>query len=73
MNRPDRFLLNQTKEIQKDFTRFAVTSEPKAQITQKKNPLKDIVHIYHIIVNSNQIFEPVIQKKKIIKKLLCFS
>ena len=47
-NHSDRILHNQTKEIQMDLTRFALTSEPKVQITQKKNPVKDNVHIFHI-------------------------
>ena len=63
INRPNRFLCNQTKEIQRDFTRFAVTFEPKVQIAQNKNLVKAIVNIYHIVVNSNQIFMPVSQKK----------
>ena len=54
---------NQTKEIQRDFTKFAVTFEPKVQITQNKNLVKVIVDIYYIIVNSNQIFLPISQKK----------
>ena len=54
---------NQTKEIQRDFTKFAVTFEPKVQITQNKNLVKAIVSIYYIIVNSNQTFMPVSQKK----------
>ena len=41
------------------FTRFAVTSEPKVQITQNKNPVKDIVHIYPINVNSSLSSVPV--------------
>ena len=53
-----------------DFTRFAVTFEPKVQITQNKNPVKDIVYIFHIIVNSNQNFVPVSQKK--IVKIVAF-
>ena len=63
MNRSDMLLHNQTKEIQMDFTRSTVTPEPKVQITQNKNPVKDNVHIYHIIANSNQNFVPVLQKK----------
>ena len=52
-----------TKEIQRDFTKFAVTFEPKVQITQNKNLVKAIVNIYYIIVNSYQTFMPVPQKK----------
>ena len=63
MNRSDTFFHNQTKEIQMNFTNVAVTSEPKVPITQNKNPVKDNVHIYHIIVNSNHNFVPVLQKK----------
>ena len=70
MNRSDRCLHNQTKAIQMDFTRFAVTFESKVQITQNKNPVKENVHIYYIIVNSNQKFVPVSQKK--IVKVVAF-
>ena len=65
INRLDRFLCNQTKdkEIQRYFTKFAVTFEPKVQITQNKNLVKAIVDIYYIIANCNQTFMPVSQKK----------
>ena len=45
INQPDRFLCNRTKEIQRDFTKFAVTFEPKVQITKNKNLVKAIVSI----------------------------
>ena len=51
------------KEIQRDFTKIAVTLEPKVQFTQNKNLVKAIVNIYYIIVNSNQTFMPVCQKQ----------
>ena len=60
------FLCNQTKEIQRNFTKFAVTFEPKVQLTQNKNlviAIVNIVNIYYIIVNFNQTFKPVSQKK----------
>ena len=53
-----------------DFTRFAVTFETNVQITQNKNPVKDNVYICHIIVNFNQNFVPVSQKK--IVKVVAF-
>ena len=59
----DRFLCNQTKEIQRDFTKFTVIFEAKVQITQNKNLVKAIVNIHYIIVNSNHNFLPVSQKK----------
>ena len=64
MNRPDRFLHNQTKEIQRDFTRLAVTFEPNVLITQNINLVKDTVRIYHIIVNSNRTFVLVFERNK---------
>ena len=59
----NRFLCNQTKEIQGDFTKFTVTFEPKVKITQNKNLVKAIVNIHNVIVNFNQTFMPVSQKK----------
>ena len=44
---------------------FAVTFEPKVQITQNKNLVRAIVNIYNIIVNSNQTFMPVLRKKSL--------
>ena len=72
ISRPNRLLRDQTKEIQGDFTKFAITFEPKVQITQNKNLVKDIVYIYYIIVNSYQNFMPVSQKKivKVVALLL---
>ena len=57
-------------QIQRDFTRFATTFQPKVQITQNKNLVKDIVNIYHIIVISYQTFMLISQKKSY--KLLRF-
>ena len=44
-------LVNQTKEIWRDFTRFAIISKPNIQITQYKNPVEANYIAYHIIVN----------------------
>ena len=44
-------LVNQTKEIWRDFTRFAIISKPNIQITQNKNPVEANYIAYHIIVN----------------------
>ena len=44
-------LVNQTKEIWRDFTRFAIISKPNIQITQNKNPVEVNYIAYHIIVN----------------------
>ena len=60
---PDRFLCNQTKEIQMDFTKFAVTFEPKVQITQNKNLVKAIVNIHYIIVILTKHLCPFLRKK----------
>ena len=46
-------LVNQTKEIGRDFTRFAIISKPNIQITQNKNPVEANYIAYHIIVNWN--------------------
>ena len=43
-------LVNQTKEILRDFTRFAIISKPNIQITQNKNPVEANYIAYHIIV-----------------------
>ena len=63
VDRPDGFLCNQAKDIQRNFTKFAVTFEPKVQITENKNLLKAVVNIHHIIVKSNDTVMPVSQKK----------
>ena len=44
-------LVNQTKEIWRDFTRFAIFSEPNIQITQNKNLVEANYIAYYIIVN----------------------
>ena len=44
-------LVNQTKKISRDLTRFAIISQPKVQITQNKNPVEANYIAYHIIVN----------------------
>ena len=42
------FLVNQTKEIWRDFTKFAISFKPKIQITQNKNPAEANFIAYHI-------------------------
>ena len=71
----DQLLMNtQTGSLvtrpKKDFTRLAVTSEPKVQITRNKNPVKDIAYMYDIIENSYQNFVLVSQKQ--IVKIVAF-
>ena len=44
-------LVNQTKEIWRDFKEFAIISKPNIQITQNKNPVEANYIAYHIIVN----------------------
>ena len=67
---PNRFLHDKTKQIQWDVTRFAVPFEPKVQITQNKDLVKDIDHIYHKQIKSYIPFMQVSQKKIIIVALL---
>ena len=43
--------VNQTKEIWRDFTRFAIISKPKIQFTQNKNHVEANYIAYHISVN----------------------
>ena len=60
-------LVNQTKEIWRDFTRFAVISKPNIQITQNKNPAEANYHdyiAYNIIVNFFKTDVQLSQKKK---------
>ena len=56
-------LVNQTKEIWRDFTRFAIISKPNIQITQNKNPVEANYIAYHIIVNFLKINVQLFQKK----------
>ena len=56
-------LVNQTKEIWRDFTRFALISKPKIQITQNKNPVEANYIAYHIIVNFYKTEIQLSQKK----------
>ena len=56
-------LVNQTKEIWRDFTRFAIISKPDIQITQNKNTVEANYIAYHIIVNFFKINRQVFQKK----------
>ena len=55
-------LVNQTKEIWRDFTRFAIISKPKFQITQNKNPVEANYITYHIIVKFYKTDIPLSQK-----------
>ena len=56
-------LVNQTKKISRDFTRFAIISQPKIQITQNKNPVEAKYIAYHIIVNFYKTDIQLSQKK----------
>ena len=56
-------IANQTKEILRDFTRFAITSKPKIQILQNKNPVEANYITYHVIVNFYQTDIQLSQKK----------
>ena len=56
-------LVNQTKKISRDFTRFAIISQPKVQITQNKNPVEANNIAYHIIVNFYKTDIQLSQKK----------
>ena len=56
-------LVNQTKEIWRDFTRFAIISKPKIQITQNKNLVEANYIAYHIIVNFYETDMQLPQKK----------
>ena len=44
-------LVNQTKEIWRDLTRFAIFLKPKIQITQNKNPVEANYIAHNIILN----------------------
>ena len=44
-------LVNQTKKIWRDFTKFAIISKPRIQITQNKNPVEANYIAYRYIVN----------------------
>ena len=59
-------LVNQTKEIWRDFTRFAIISKPNIQITQNKNPVEAIYIAYHIIVNFFKTDIQLSQKKMLL-------
>ena len=56
-------LVNQTKEIWRDFTRFAIISKPNIQFTQNKNPVEAYYIAYHIIVNFFKTDIQLFQKK----------
>ena len=57
-------LVNQTKEIWNDITRFAIISKPKIQITHNKNHVEANYIAYHIIVNFYETNIQLSQKKK---------
>ena len=57
-------IANQTKEILRDFTRFAIISKPKIQVIQNKNPVEANYIAYHIIVNFYKTDNQLSQKKK---------
>ena len=59
-------LLNQTKEISRNFTRFAIISKPKIKITQNKNPAEANYITYHIIVNFHKTDIQLSQKKMLL-------
>ena len=56
-------LVNQTKEIWRDFTRFAIISKPNIQIIQNKNPVEANYITYHIIVNFFQNWQTAFPEK----------
>ena len=56
-------LVNQTKKISRDFTRFAIISQPKVQITQNNNLVEANYIAYHIIVNFYKTDIQLSQKK----------
>ena len=58
--------LNQTKEIWKDFTRFAIISKPKIQITQNKNHVEANYIDYHFIANFYKTDIQLSQKKMLL-------
>ena len=59
-------LVNQTKEIWRDFTRFAIIYKPKIQITQNKNHVEVNYITYHIIVNFYKTDIQLSQKKMLL-------
>ena len=59
-------LVNQTKEIWRDFTRFAIISKPNIQITQNKNPVEANYIAYHITVNFFKTDIKLSQKKMLL-------
>ena len=60
-------LVNQTKEIWRDFTRFAIISKPNIQITQNKNPVEANYIACHIIVNFIKTDIKLSQKKMLLQ------
>ena len=59
-------LVNQTKEIWRDFTRFAIISKPNIQVTQNKNPVEANYIAHHIIVNFFKTDIQLSQKKMLL-------
>ena len=56
-------LVNQTKEIWRDLTRFAIISKPMIQITQNKISVEANYIAFHIIVNFYKTDIQLSQKK----------
>ena len=52
--------------MSRDFTRIAIISQPKVQITQNKNPVEANYIAYHIIVNFYKIDIQLSQKKNVL-------
>ena len=59
-------LVNQTKEIWREFTRFAIISKPKIQITQNKIHVEANYIAYHVIVNFHKTDMQLSQKKMLL-------
>ena len=59
-------IANQTKEIWRDFTRFAIIHKHKIQILQNKNPVEANYIAYHVIVNFYKTDIQLSQKKMLL-------
>ena len=59
-------VVNQTKQIWRDFTRFAIISKPNIQVTQNKNPVEANYIAYHVIVNFFKTDIQLFQKKMLL-------
>ena len=58
--------VNQTNKIWRNFTRFAIISKPKIQITQNKNPVEANDIAYHNIVKFYKTDVQLSQKKMLL-------